>query len=244
MAFEHGKSTSILLGKFDLSPYFTAVNTDITQDVSEVTGYQTTGSARTYLTGNADGTASFDGLFDGGPNAVDEEITDALTGSGQVLSYGSAGWAVGSGVRLALSKSTSYSISSSSDDAIQISLQIQGSGGVPRGVSLHDVDTARSATLNGASVDNGAATTTGGVGHLHLTSNTRDGVCTIKIQDSPNDSAWSDLISFTNTVASTTTVERLTVAGTVNRYVRGIVSAVAGSSGSINFALAFSRFSS
>ena len=53
-----------------------------------------------------------------------------------------------------------------------------------------------------------------------------------------------EVVATTTTVASTTTVERLTVAGTVNRYVRGIVSAVAGSSGSINFALAFSRFSS
>ena len=243
MAFEHGKSTSILITKYDMSSYFRTVNTDVSQDVAEVTGYQATDSARIFITGNVESSANFEGLFDGGPNAVDAEIADALTGSGQIVSYGSAGWSVGSGVRLALSKSTTYSITSPSDDVIQISLAIQGDAGIPRGVALHDIDTARSATVNGASVDNLSSTSSGGVGHLHLTSNSRDGVCTIKIQDSPNDSVWSDLISFTNTVASTTTSERLTVAGTVNRYVRGIVSAVAGSSGSINFALGFARYS-
>jgi hypothetical protein len=41
---------------------------------------------------------------------------------------------------------------------------------------------------------------------------------TVRIQDSPDDSVWSDLISFTSVTG--VVAERLTVTGTVDQYLR------------------------
>lgn len=243
MAFEHGKDTSVIVDTIDLSAYFQSANSDQSVSTAETTTFQAANGSRTYIAGQTEGSVSLDGIFDGGVDAVDEEMEAALGASaGQVLSFGSAGWTIGDALRLVLAKATSYSINGPFDDVITISASMQGDGGVVRGIALHDIATSENATLDGASVDNAASSASGGVGHLHVTTNTRDGAVTIKIQDSADDAVWADLITFTDTVASTKTVERLSVTGTVDRYIRGQVSAVGGSTGAFNFALGFARY--
>lgn len=44
------------------------------------------------------------------------------------------------------------------------------------------------------------------------------GTVDVKIEDSANDSTWADLVSFTS--ASGSTSERVTISGTIRRYVR------------------------
>jgi hypothetical protein len=62
------------------------------------------------------------------------------------------------------------------------------------GVALA-IGAALTATTNGTSVDNGAATALGALAHLHITASSGGG-WTYKVQDSPDDAAWGDLITF------------------------------------------------
>lgn len=62
---------------------------------------------------------------------------------------------------------------------------------------LLQVKVTKAASFNGASVDDGASAKNGagGIGYAFVFST--DGTVTIKIQDSPDNNAWSDLIAFT-----------------------------------------------
>jgi hypothetical protein len=86
--------------------------------------------------------------------------------------------------------------------------------------------TSLSATTDGDSVDNGASSANGALAHLHVTG-TSAGNWTLKVQDSADDAAWADLITFTGD-GSTLWAESGTVAGTVDRYVRFQATRVAG----------------
>ncbi len=71
-----------------------------------------------------------------------------------------------------------------------------------------------------ASRDDAASSSAGAGAVLHMKDITGTSV-TVVIEDSPDDSVWSTLISFTTVSdGSEPTVERLTVSGTVNRYLR------------------------
>jgi len=126
-----------------------------------------------------------------------------------------------------------------------ISAQAQASGtvgGLDGGVLLAASQTI-TATVANTGVDNAAASTNGGVAHLHVTTNTRNGAITVKVQHSSNNSTWADLFTFTATTSATTTSERIEVAaGTaVNRYLRANVSGFAGSSGTATITVGFAR---
>ena len=111
---------------------------------------------------------------------------------------------------------------------------------IENGVSLHDL-VAETGTGNSTSTDNGAATTNGGVGHLHVTAIAGAAPSVvIKIQHSTNNSTWADLLSFT--AAAAATKERIEVAAgtTINRWLRE-VHTFGGTTTSITHNVAFAR---
>ena len=70
------------------------------------------------------------------------------------------------------------------------------------------------------SKDDGASSASGLAAYLHIL-DINTGTPTFKIQDSPNDSSWSDLVSFSAVAnGAEPAAERVTVSGTVNRYLR------------------------
>jgi len=75
-----------------------------------------------------------------------------------------------------------------------------------------------SATTNGTSVDNGASSADGAIAFLLITASD-GGTWSLKVQDSPDDGAWSDLTTF-GSDGSATGAERDIIAGTVDRYTR------------------------
>lgn len=84
------------------------------------------------------------------------------------------------------------------------------------------MDSTITANTDGASVDNAASSSNGGAGYAHVTGlSAGDTIATLKIQDSADDAIWADLITFTLD-GSALAAERLTVSGTVDRYVRAI----------------------
>jgi hypothetical protein len=242
--FRHGKNTIVMFDKYDLSTYF---NMATTSAMAEPVDTTTFGSAnKTYAVGMKDATVSFEGLWDGSTDAVDEVLTEAVTATAdKVITVGSEGAAIGRRAKLINSIESSYEIKSAVADMVTISAEVQASGikgGLDGGVLLAAQQTVSSVTAN-TSVDNAASSANGGVAHLHVTSNTRDGAATIKVQHSANNSTWADLVVFTATTSTTPTSQRVEVAAgtTVNRYIRANVSAIAGSTGSVTITVGFAR---
>ena len=86
-----------------------------------------------------------------------------------------------------------------------------------------------------ASRDNGAATSNGGVAYLQALTAPATDTYEVKCQDSPDDSTWADLCTF-SADGSTVTAERQTFSGAVDRYERATATRT-GSAGE-NFELA------
>lgn len=236
MATVHGKSSVVLFKEFNLSSYFNSA--DISQSMEPAESTTFGASAKTFIVGLRDGTISMSGLYDGAADAVDEEIRGSLaSATDPVLTFAPKATAVGDKCYLAGVKTTNYSISSPVADIVSIKADFQASGGIDNGVILHIVE-AETGTENGSSVDNGAASTNGYCAHLHATLVDVTSM-TVKVQHSTDDAVWADLVTFTNVTGTTETSERVTGTGTVNRYVRYIISAFTGTSAT--FAVAFAR---
>jgi hypothetical protein len=253
MAFVAGKSTKIIANKYDLSAYFN--NMDLTWDKNapETTTYGV--NDRTYLPlGLRGGTISLSGLYDASSNAVDEVLAAALGGAAVPVLIGPDGLSIAEHatgevardnadvVYMANSLYTNYSISSPVDGVVAVTADIQAHQGIHQGFSLHDL-TARTTTANGNSIDEEAASTSGGVGFLHVTAASGTApTLDVVIKDSTDDSSFVELIAFTQT--ATTTAERKTVAGAVSRYVRveWTIDDTTGGSPSFTFTVGWARY--
>lgn len=241
MAFSHGKDVVVVVDQYDLSAYFDDCSVPTTRDVAETTTFGK--ASKTYIPGLSDGTISLSGNYDGTAAAVDAVMQAALAAAGgQIISVGLAGLVLGAVVKMLKALETSYEVSGGIGDAVKVSAEAQASGGlgygVDSGVSLHALS-ADTTPTNGASVNNGAATTTGWVAHFHATvfSGTN---FTAKIQDSADNAAWADLSGATFTQITAIGKERLEGAAgaTVRQYTRYVS---AGTYTSVTHHVALSR---
>lgn len=220
MAFQHGKSTGVLFDEFDLSQYFNQVNAS--REIQAVNTTTFSHDDKTYIAGLEGGSIAIQGLWEGSASAVDEQL-DASIGSEAIITVCPQGFGtLGNKAIMLKGEHISYQIRSTTTDAVRIVAGGTADGGVrTAGVLLHILE-QETTTENGSSVDNGAGTSNGGVGHLHVTAFSGTSA-TVKIQDSANDSAFSDLVTF----ASVTGVgaQRIPVTGTVDRYLRYAITA-------------------
>lgn len=237
-----GKDAKVLVDEYDLSGYFNQADTSQEAALLETTTYGAT--ARTYLTGFKNGTMNLQGFWDGLAGAADVVLNAALgSAGGEVLTMAPEGLTVGKRLALLLSRLTKYGVSTPVDGVAAISAEMQADGGIDYGVSLHAL-TAETATGNGSSVDNGAASTNGGVAHLHVSAVTAVGgdSLTVKVQHSTDNSVWADLVTFT-AVTTAATKQRVVVAAgtTVNRYLRASWTKGGAGSPSYTFAVGMAR---
>jgi hypothetical protein len=234
--FRHGKGTVVLADEFDVTTYLNSVSTSNSIEVPETTTFGS--SDRSYITGHTDGSISFEGLFDGTADAVDE-IFEAALGDGPIMTVSGDGSALSRRAVLLDTKSTAYEVSSPLTEVVSVSGEAVANGGLDYGVWLA-CQTAVSTTLTGTANDNSAASSNGGVAHLHVTANTRDGTTVAKIQGSADNAVFTDLVTFTTISTSTVTSQRTEVSGSVARYLRAVVTP-AGSTGSLTVSIAFAR---
>lgn len=228
MATPHGKTCQTLFDEYDLSTYFNQANVAVVVDPGETTTFGVAGSSKTYLAGLNDGKINLSGLFDGAASATDAYFASILGSStDRVISVAPAGTTIGYRVWIGYGIASSYEVDTPVADIVSTSAEFQPDGGLLGGVSLWALATA-SASANGTSVDNAASSANGGVGHYHLTANTRNNTVDMKIQHSTDNSVWVDLITFTQLAAATTGKQRSTVAGTINRYTRAVLTLGAG----------------
>lgn len=235
-SFIHGKDSVVLYDQYNLSAYLNSIGANASVDVPETTAFGD--EARTYIPGLKEGTISTEGMFDGSASAIDELFAAALGSASEQVVTVSFNSSEGAGARLIKAQKTSYEISSPFDGVVSVTAESQGDEGVDLGVNLSGLTTF-TATGNGTAQDNGAATTNGGVGHLHVTANSHSSTADFKIQSSADNASWADLVTFTQVSAGTETSERVVVTGSVPRYLRA-VRTLAGT-GNITATIAFAR---
>lgn len=94
-----------------------------------------------------------------------------------------------------------------------------------------------SSTTNGATIDNGAATTNGGAAYLHVT--VAGGTWAIAVYHSTDNFSANNVLLGTFTADGTAiTAEQLTFTGTINRYVRYVATRT---SGNLTALISFTR---
>lgn len=138
------------------------------------------------------------------------------------------------------------SVSAKLKDAVDFSLELDARGAYNDGIIMLSPATLLTTSSGTGSLDNnttfGGATTTGGVGQLHvwaLDGGTTPSV-TVTIQHSPDGTTWTPLVSFT--AASTLSSQRITLPSTttVNAQVQAIWT-VTGAPTAVQVLCAFAR---
>lgn len=198
-----------------------------TVNMLEVTGIDSYGYER--IPGQLSGGIEFVTLF----NAANDQEHEALSGlptSDVQLSY-FMGTAVGNPAASMISKQTNYDPTRGDDGDLKFAVSAVSNGyGLEWGQQLTDGVRTDTAATNGASIDTTASLSFGGQAYLHVFGFTGTDV-TIKIQDSANNSAWSDVTSFGFTqVTAGQVAQRLQLGSTatLRRYLRVITVTSAG----------------
>jgi hypothetical protein len=236
--FAHGKNVNVFINEYDFSTFFNDVSATSTVETSETSAFGS--SAKTYIVGLTDGTVSLSGMFDGTATGTDVFFSTALGSATKVnVIVAPSGHSNGANAIVLEADDTSYEVSGAVADVVQTSAEFQSSDGVEHGKIL-STGSAVTATGSGTSVDNTTSSANGGVGFLSVPTNTRNGNITVKVQQSADNSTFTDLITFTVVSSTAKTFERVEVTGTVARYLR-VNYTVAGSTGTATPVVAFAR---
>lgn len=237
--FVHGKDARVYAGKRSI--YTILQSFEMSQSV-EAPDVTTIGqSDRAYLGGGPrEADLTFDGIYDGGSTEAQKILEDALgSTTATVVTFGPNLTTIGRPARLAHGWPVGFGVQALAADAVKATASVKPTSRVDSGVFLLN-ETAKTSTATQTSVDGAAATTGGGVAHLHLVAQSTLTSYVVKVQHSSNNSSWSDLITFT--AATAETFQRSTVSGTVKRYTRANISTFTGGAGkSVTAVVAFAR---
>ena len=191
----------------------------------------------TFIPGPNSGTVSLDMLLDASSAAGGQFATlNTWKSTPQVVTLCFEGADRGNPTWNIYADQSNFTQSSAVADVVTASGSYMTDGNVGYGVVI-DPLTAITVDTNGTSVDNGAATSGGGIAHLHVTAFSGLTSDSVIVEHSTDNIAWSTLGTFASVTG--TTSERLTVAGTVNRYLR-VRDDVTGT-GSVTRFVSFSR---
>jgi hypothetical protein len=227
MAFVHGSKAKVYFNGFDVSTYLRSYQEAGTVDSAETSTFGNL--FKTYVPGLSGFSISSEGIYDGAANAVDDLFQQAASSTGDDIavfmpqgdSFGAPGYG-------ALITTSSVQVTAEIGNVSSISYQGQGDGSIDRVLALSALG-AQGAAYNGASIDNAALTTAGGV--LYVIQTASAAGSTYTVQDSADNSSWATLAGCTFILPAGNAAGRIAVAGTVRRYVR-INSTLAGTFGS------------
>lgn len=238
MSFVSAQKSRLIVGDFSLSALITQVDAGADVDMLDVT--TVADGAKAFLPGTDEAKLAAVGYLDvaGSADAHLDQLSDWKAASAaEPVTYGPNGLALGAELWMVGAFEASFKTGAARSGVVSFDLAAQADGPLDMlGRSLHDL-TARTADGSGSSYNNTAATTTGGVAHLHVTAFSGFSGVAIIVEDSANDSTWATIGTFTT--AAGLTSQRLTIAGTIRQYVR--VSWDVTGSGSITFAAGLAR---
>lgn len=234
----HGKGTAVWYNAANLSGYLDNTDMSIDMDAGETTTYGQTW--KTYLAGLVDATVGFTGKYDA---TAGDSLEGQLGTDSGVLTYCPGGAStIGDRARLVSVTGATYSESSPVGDIVTFAWDVQSQTIVGLGWVQHAFTEDTNTTV-GSSYDGGAATTTGWTAHLHVSA-VDGGSFVVKLEDSADNSSWSDVTGGAFTAATGATSQRLASASgaTLRRYVRYTATRTGGSAGDgITFGLAIAR---
>jgi len=187
-------------------------------------------------------TLSQQGYYSDAVNASNEALVTA--GSSGVLSFATEGNTIGKPVICSAMVQTNYVRQISRGalhkaNASYLSEQLHDEAIILHALSAETAD----GNTDSSSVDNAASSSAGGTAYLQVTALDLDGYdsVTITVTDDTNNSGFGDLVAFT-TVTAAPFAERVTVTGTVERYLSVKWDFVGtGTSPSITFLVGFAR---
>lgn len=236
MAIPHGRYAAVYFNATDLSGYLRSATMSATCDTADTSTFGA--SAKTYVAGQIDWTASYDGLYD--PAVLSPEASLGVDGG--VLSHCPGGRSLGDRAWLSSVIGTSYDVTAATSDAVSFSWGVQRSGPTGSGYILHPMSKDTN-TTTGSSRDDAAATSTGWTAHIHCTL-VDGGSWVVKLQDSADNSSWADVTGGAFAALTGAGSQRLVSAAgaTLRRYVRYVATRTGGSAGNgITFFLGIAR---
>src|SRR3990167_2388216 len=233
----HGKDTLVLANQYNLSSFLDNSETEAEIEVLDATTYGN--NSHIYALGHDDGMATIDGLSDTEPDEIDRILSALKRTSGAIVSI-VRGNANNDLCDLISAIETEISTKASVTGLVRITGGFQSDqDGLDYGLMLHAL-AARIATGTTTAQNNGAATTNGGVGHLHITA--ASGATPppdVIIEDSADGSTgWATILTFSQKTAAGS--QRVEITGTVRQYLR-VSYTIGGSGPSFTFATGFAR---
>lgn len=246
MAFSHGTAADVFLDGFDVTCFVNEVSFEGEIDASEITTLCKT--AKEYIPGMEDATASFSGFYDHGVDTADLQTLQyklqALHRTITSSTYYPAGTSQGSPAYLINGMLTSHSVGTTVDEAATTDFEMQSSTGINRGIAAvaQGAVTTTGATGAGA-LDNGAATSNGLEAILQVTAvSGTTPTLDVKVQHTDDISGtpvWVDLITFAQK-NSRGSEYKVVASGDVERYLR-VTWTVAGTTPSFTMNVAVAR---
>lgn len=215
----NAQQSRVFLGNLDLSGYSKGASSDWPSDMLDVTTLADT--AFRFIPGQDTSTWSFDMVLDVATtsNGQVDVLNNWKASTELPITFCPAGTTAGSLAELVAGLETSYSTTSAPNAAVMASAAAQTNGFTDFGIIL-DPSTGVTADGSSTSIDNTAASSNGGVAHLHVTAFSGLTSDAIIVEHSTNNSAWATLGTFT-TVTGVTNQRLVIAAGTtVNRYLR------------------------
>lgn len=162
-----------------------------------------------------------EGFYDDAAGAINDALA-GTSGAARVVAFGYAGNTAGQPfVGAAGPLQSSYQRAAAVNELTKAVAEYNASGAIEDGAIVHALgaETAASGNTEAAAVDSGAPSSDGGAAYLAVTALTLDGGTglTVRARHSADDITYADLATFA-TVTTAPDAERVTFAGTVNRY--------------------------
>ena len=232
MAKSAGLAQKLFHGVYDISGDVGAItNWSTPVAVLDVTGIDKSATER--LQGLVSGEVGFTAYFNDASGAAHAALRAPTAGAPVTWCFGST---VGDTAGMFQGEGLDYSPTRGNDGALTFDVTMDTYTTLPVwGVMLTPGLKTDTGAANGATLDQAAQTTAGAEAQLHVTAFTGSNF-TATIQDSSNGSSWGTLVAFTQ--VTDVGSERVTITGTVDRYVRVIS---AGTFNPVNFAVSFRR---
>jgi len=223
MANTHGKHIDVFINEFDLTSYFNNMDLSREVDTPEVTAFGN--DDRVYIAGLKGGTASLSGFWDNTVILGSDVVLRATLGvaTARTVTIGPEGTAIGDVLYLFSTHTTSYNITGAVDGVVEINADLQATAVMDAGFALHAL-TAETSTgdTNSSAVDNAAASSNGGVGHLHVSALGTPTTLDVDVEESSDDAVgdpYAAILSFTQVTTALTSERKAVAAGTtVERY--------------------------
>lgn len=215
MTFAHSKDSRVFVNERHASAQLTGWSVGHSRQYGEATTIVDSGAK--FVPGIMSGSLSMAGLFDSA-QFMETEVSSALgVDNGLKLTVCPYTTVLGARAMFCQADPESYSVDAALASTVTFSVDTVADAMVDMGVVLHD-HTAETLDDDGDSVNRLASSAAGAGASLHVTAFSGLTNVVIKIQDSPDDAIWSDLVTFTTVTGVTS--QFTTVAGTVDQYVR------------------------